>query len=61
MSDEILNQLISEAVIKYNRMTPTERARHDYEQRKSWVRGMTAGCEHGVLDFETCPDCRGWR
>jgi hypothetical protein len=29
------------------------------EQRKSWVRGMTIGCEHGVLDFETCPQCRG--
>jgi hypothetical protein len=29
------------------------------EQRKSWVRGMTTGCEHGVLDFETCPQCRG--
>jgi dihydroorotase len=27
------------------------------EQRKSWVRGMTTGCEHGVLDFETCPQC----
>lgn len=31
------------------------------EQRKSWVRGMTARCEHGVIDFEQCPDCRGWR
>lgn len=38
-------------------MTPAERR----EQQESWVRGMTTGCEHGVLDFETCPDCRGWR
>lgn len=30
-------------------------------QRQSWVRGMTACCEHGILDFEQCPDCRGWR
>ena len=30
------------------------------EQRKSFVRAMTTPCEHGVLDFETCPKCRGW-
>jgi len=28
-------------------------------QRESWVRGM-APCQHGVRDFEECPDCRGW-
>lgn len=28
-------------------------------QRQSWVRGMTASCEHGVVDFEGCPKCRG--
>ena len=27
-------------------------------QRQSWARGMTQGCEHGVLDYETCPECR---
>ena len=27
-------------------------------QRQSWVRGMTTPCEHGVMDFETCPKCR---
>lgn len=21
---------------------------------------MTTPCEHGKLDFEQCPDCRGW-
>ena len=26
-------------------------------QRQSWVRAMTTGCHHGVLDFETCPHC----
>ena len=36
------------------RMTPEEIE----EQRQSWVRGMTARCEHGVVDFEQCPDCR---
>ena len=29
-------------------------------QRESFVRGMMARCEHGVLDFEQCPKCRGW-
>ena len=29
-------------------------------QKASWVRGMTGGCEHGVVDFEQCPQCRGW-
>lgn len=27
-------------------------------QRESWARGMSA-CEHGVLDFEDCAECRG--
>jgi hypothetical protein len=27
-------------------------------QRQSWIRWMTAGCEHGELDFEECPKCR---
>lgn len=35
-------------------MTPEE----EEAQRQSWVRGMTTPCEHGVLDFEQCPDCR---
>jgi hypothetical protein len=26
-------------------------------QRQSWVRAMQP-CEHGVLDFEDCGDCR---
>lgn len=29
------------------------------EQRRSCVRGMMARCEHGELDFEQCPECRG--
>lgn len=29
-------------------------------QRQSFVRGMTARCEHGELDFEHCAKCRGW-
>lgn len=30
-------------------------------QRQSWVRGMTARCEHGELDFEQCPKCHAAR
>ena len=36
-------------------MTPKEIA----EQRESLVRAFTTPCEHGHLDFETCPACRG--
>lgn len=28
-------------------------------QRQSFIRGMTTRCEHGELDFEQCPKCRG--
>jgi hypothetical protein len=28
------------------------------EQRASFVRGITARCEHGVADFEQCEQCR---
>lgn len=28
-------------------------------QRQSWVRAFTTPCEHGELDFEQCPQCRG--
>lgn len=40
-----------------HQMTPEEIE----AQRQSWVRGMTARCEHGELDFEQCPDCRAQR
>lgn len=43
-------------VVQIHQMTPDEIE----AQRQSWVRGMTAGCEHGELDFEQCPKCRGW-
>lgn len=42
-----------EAALQHQ-MTPTEIE----AQRQSWVRGMTARCEHGVVDFEQCPQCR---
>ena len=46
-----LNELIAESA--KHTMTPAEVE----AQRQSWVRGMTARCEHGKIDFETCPQC----
>lgn len=48
-----LEEMLDAAQI--HQMTPAEIE----AQRKSWVRGMTARCEHGELDFEQCPKCRG--
>jgi hypothetical protein len=53
-----LQTLLARSVAAYNAMTPEQRAVHDEAQRQSWARGM-APCEHGVADWETCPDCRG--
>lgn len=53
-----LEALIREAAARYTALTDAERAAHDAAQRASWVRGMTARCEHGVLDFEQCGQCR---
>lgn len=52
-----LMQLIAGAQSRRDAMTPEQKAEHDRLQRESLARGM-APCEHGVLDFETCPDCR---
>ena len=44
-------------------MPPADRAKLEAEeriaQRESWGRAMDP-CEHGEIDFETCPQCRGW-
>jgi hypothetical protein len=42
-------------VCQIHQMTPAEVE----AQRQSWVRGMTARCEHGELDLEQCGQCRG--
>lgn len=57
---EDLEQLIADARAKVAAMTPEQRELMMEAQKKSFVRGMMAGCEHGVLDFEQCPKCRGW-
>lgn len=46
-TDELLD------AVQIHEMTPAEIE----AQRRSFVRGMTARCEHGELDFEQCPEC----
>ena len=53
-----LDQLIAEAKAIYDAMTPEQQAEMWRQQKESYVRGMTTPCEHGVLDFETCAECR---
>lgn len=55
-----LEQLLADAKARMAKMSPEELAAMMEEQKKSFVRGMTAKCEHGELDFEQCPKCRGW-
>jgi hypothetical protein len=55
-----LTGLLARAKAAYDALTPEQKAEHDEAQRQSWVRGMMARCEHGVVDFEQCPKCRGW-
>lgn len=54
-----LQQMLTDAVERVKAMTPEEQAAMRQAQRESWMRGMTQGCEHGVLDYEQCPQCRG--
>jgi hypothetical protein len=39
-------------------MSASEKQAMYEKQRQSFVRAMTTPCEHGVLDFEQCPECR---
>lgn len=57
MASDDLARRVAEAVAWYNALSPAEKKAHDDAQRASWARGM-GPCEHGVYDFETCPDCR---
>jgi len=48
MSESLtIQELIQAALARYNAMSPDEKASHDYEQRRSFVRGM-------------CPDNRDY-
>jgi len=52
-----LNELLRQSKTRVDAMSGDELEAMLAEQRKSWVRAM-APCEHGVRDWETCPDCR---
>lgn len=56
----VIQKLLDQAKDRVSRMSPEEYAEMVEAQKASFVRGMTARCEHGVLDFEQCPKCRGW-
>lgn len=53
-----LAALAKAAVDRFNALPAEERHRLRQLQRESFIRGMTTPCEHGVLDFEQCGDCR---
>ena len=53
-----LHDRMMAAVADYKAMSPERRKAHDQAQRESWVRSMTARCEHGMADFEQCGECR---
>ena len=58
MADADLKALLAKSAAEVKAMTPYQREKMFEAQRQSWVRGMTARCEHGELDFEQCPKCR---
>jgi hypothetical protein len=53
-----LEESIRAAMGAVEEMTPEQRAEMWRKQRESFVRAMTTPCEHGVLDFEQCGECR---
>lgn len=57
MSPE-LEELLEKAKAQVEAMSPEEYEEMIRLQRESFVRGMMARCEHGLLDFEQCSECR---
>lgn len=53
-----LDKLLEQAKQRMARMTPEDRRKMYEEQKRSFVKALNTPCEHGVLDFETCPECR---
>ena len=49
--------LVARANAAFDALTPEQQAEHRRQQRESWARSM-APCEHGIADWEDCPDCR---
>jgi hypothetical protein len=57
-TEEALAHIIERAKEQIAAMTPAEREKMLASQRESFARGMSTPCEHGILDFEQCPECR---
>lgn len=53
-----LDDLIAKSKVAVAKMTPEEYALMMEAQKRSFVRAMTTPCEHGMLDFEDCTECR---
>lgn len=53
-----LDDLLRRAREMVDAMTPEQRAAMHEAQLASFLRSMEP-CEHGIRDWETCPDCRG--
>lgn len=53
-----IEEKLAIAVQRVKQMSPEEYADMLASQQASWVRGMTARCEHGEIDYEQCDECR---
>ena len=53
-----LTALAREAAQRFAALPEAERRLIKSLQRASYIRGMTTPCDHGILDFEQCGDCR---
>jgi hypothetical protein len=51
-----LEELLKRTVEHYKSLTQAQKDEMWRLQKESWIRGM-APCEHGIRDWETCPDC----
>jgi hypothetical protein len=49
--------LLKRAGHVWDTMSPQQRFEMEAAQRKSWLRAFQP-CEHGVVDFEECKECR---
>lgn len=56
MSD--INETLRKAKERMAQMSKEELDEMFKKQRESFARAMMP-CEHGVYDFEDCPECRG--
>lgn len=56
---ERINRLLERAKALFAAMPEDEVRAIWTAQRESFARGMATPCEHGALDFEQCPLCRG--